>query len=61
MKNALLVVSLVLFTSFTTTIVEDETAIRKVLEDQRQAWNNYDLEGFMQGYWKRGSRSIYQV
>jgi ketosteroid isomerase-like protein len=59
MKNALLLVSLVLLTSFTTTVVDDETAIRKVLEDQRQAWNNYDLEGFMQGYWNSEELKFY--
>lgn len=59
MKNTLLLASLVLLTSFTTTIVDDETAIRKVLEDQRQAWNNYDLEGFMQGYWNSEELKFY--
>jgi uncharacterized protein (TIGR02246 family) len=27
-------------------------AIRKVIEDQRAAWNHHDLEAFMSGYWK---------
>lgn len=27
-------------------------AIRKVMNEQVVAWNNGDLEGFMQGYWK---------
>ena len=26
-------------------------AIRKVMEDQQNAWNRHDLEGFMAGYW----------
>ena len=30
----------------------DETAIRKLLDDQVRAWNRGDLEGFMAGYWK---------
>ncbi len=38
---------------------DDEVAIRKVLEDQRLAWNAYDLEGFMQGYWKSDSLKFY--
>ncbi len=38
---------------------KDEVAIRKVLEDQRLAWNAYDLEGFMQGYWKSDSLKFY--
>jgi beta-aspartyl-peptidase (threonine type) len=28
-----------------------EEAIRKVLDDQVEAWNRGDLDGFMQGYW----------
>jgi uncharacterized protein (TIGR02246 family) len=28
-----------------------ESAIRKVMDDQAEAWNRGDLEGFMQGYW----------
>ncbi|MBA6153178.1 YybH family protein [Gelidibacter maritimus] len=34
---------------------EARTAIEKVLADQEIAWNNHDLEGFMQGYWKNDS------
>jgi uncharacterized protein (TIGR02246 family) len=29
----------------------DSSAIRKVIEQQQQAWNRGDLEGFMAGYW----------
>jgi beta-aspartyl-peptidase (threonine type) len=29
-----------------------KTAIQKVLDDQKAAWNKGDLEGFMAGYWK---------
>ena len=32
-----------------------ETEIRKVLSDQDIAWNNGDIEGFMQTYWKSDS------
>jgi uncharacterized protein (TIGR02246 family) len=28
-----------------------QTTIREVLEQQTEAWNRHDLEGFMQGYW----------
>jgi beta-aspartyl-peptidase (threonine type) len=31
---------------------QSETAIRQVLDQQVQAWNRHDLEGFMAGYWK---------
>ena len=51
---------LLLLTSFNvTTESDDEAAIRKVMEDQRLAWNNYDLEGFMQGYWKSEDLKFY--
>ena len=33
----------------------DELTIRKVLDNQIKAWNNGDIEGFMQGYWKNDS------
>jgi len=32
-----------------------EKAIRQVLADQVVAWNNADLDAFMQGYWKNDS------
>ncbi len=28
-----------------------ETAVRRLLEEQEEAWNDGDLEGFMRGYW----------
>ena len=33
----------------------DELAIRKVLDDQVEAWNKGNIEAFMQGYWKNDS------
>lgn len=33
----------------------DETAIRKLLEDQTTAWNNGSIEDFMKGYWQSDS------
>jgi hypothetical protein len=33
----------------------DETVIRNILNNQSQAWNKGDYEGFMQGYWKSDS------
>ena len=36
-----------------------KTAILKVMKDQEIAWNNGDLEGFMQGYWKSDSLKFY--
>lgn len=34
---------------------KNETAIRKILDEQTQAWNRGDLEAFMAGYWKNDS------
>lgn len=36
-----------------------KAAILKVMKDQEIAWNNGDLEGFMQGYWKSDSLKFY--
>jgi ketosteroid isomerase-like protein len=36
-----------------------EAGIRLVMEAQEIAWNNHDLEGFMQGYWKSDSLKFY--
>lgn len=33
----------------------DETAIRKVLSDQSDAWNRGDIDSFMKGYWENDS------
>jgi ketosteroid isomerase-like protein len=34
-------------------------AIRKVLDDQVQAWNQGDLSGFMKGYWQSPDLSFF--
>ncbi|WP_299128144.1 DUF4440 domain-containing protein [uncultured Winogradskyella sp.] len=36
-----------------------EAGIRLVLEQQEKAWNNHDLEGFMEGYWKSEDLKFY--
>jgi ketosteroid isomerase-like protein len=41
------------------TEVEDEKAILQVMKQQEIAWNNYDLEGFMEGYWKSDSLKFF--
>ena len=33
----------------------DEQEIRKILNDQVQAWNRGDIDGFMKGYWNSDS------
>lgn len=37
----------------------DKEAILSVLKTQENAWNQNDLEGFMQGYWKSDSLKFY--
>jgi hypothetical protein len=37
----------------------DEAAILEVMKQQEEAWNNYDLEGFMQGYWNNEALKFY--
>lgn len=34
---------------------QDEISIRKILTDQNNAWNNGNIEAFMNGYWKNDS------
>ncbi|QAA82637.1 nuclear transport factor 2 family protein [Aequorivita sp. H23M31] len=38
---------------------EDKEAILAVLISQEKAWNQFDLEGYMQGYWKTDSLKFY--
>lgn len=60
MKKILLLLGLVLISSFNEVAVnDDETAIKKVMSDQQNAWNSYDLEGFMKGYWKSDELKFY--
>ena len=54
MKNLLCFLSLLLsFSSFAQS--KDETAIRKLLDDQTKAWNRGDIDNFMTGYWENDS------
>lgn len=43
------------FSLFAFTQSKDELTVRKVLDDQVEAWNKGDIEGFMEGYWKNDS------
>jgi len=43
------------YSQHTTSNQEAEKEIRLVLKKQELAWNNYDLDGFMEGYWKSDS------
>ncbi len=38
---------------------EVKQAIEIVMQDQTIAWNNHDLEGYMEGYWKNDSLKFY--
>lgn len=53
MKKHLLSCLLLLATYFSH--AQDKQAIIKVMQSQQVAWNNGDLEGYMQGYWKSDS------
>ncbi|MEM7298713.1 MAG: nuclear transport factor 2 family protein [Bacteroidota bacterium] len=51
MKNFLILLSLLPSFSLLSQSL-DEQAIRDVLADQQECWNEGDLECFMEGYWK---------
>jgi len=53
MKKLLLCCCLAL--AFFSLHAQDKQAILKVMADQTTAWNNGDIDGFMQGYWKSDS------
>lgn len=36
-------------------LFSQEKEILKVMQNQQQAWNNGDIEGYMKGYWKSDS------
>ncbi|WP_373517964.1 DUF4440 domain-containing protein [Pricia sp.] len=38
---------------------EDEKAIQALMAEQEKAWSNYDLKGFMEGYWQSDSLTYY--
>ncbi|WP_318343290.1 YybH family protein [Flagellimonas baculiformis] len=43
----------------TTDEQEDKDAIAEVLSVQQSAWNNYDIERFMETYWKSDELTFY--
>ncbi|MBC2844256.1 YybH family protein [Winogradskyella flava] len=45
--------------TYQNTFEADKAHIIKVMKAQEIAWNNHDLEGFMQGYWKSDSLKFY--
>ncbi|MGI8669942.1 MAG: YybH family protein [Aridibacter sp.] len=64
MKNLILAFTLILLVaamSFAQTDKKNlkiENAVKKVLNEQTEAWNKCDIEGFMQGYWKSENLSF---
>lgn len=61
MKNFILFLLIILTAS--SCIVDDpdkdKSDILSVLDMQQKAWNDHDLEGFMEGYWKSDSLKYY--
>lgn len=55
MKKILLLSILFIVTKTVTAQSADETAIRKILDEQTAAWNRGDIESFMKGYWENDS------
>lgn len=56
MKKYLIIFTFIASSIFAQTISESErTKIFEALENQRIAWNNGDLEGYMNGYWNSDS------
>lgn len=53
MKKCILIILLLLMYSHLH--AQDKQAILKVMNDQQTAWNNGDIDAFMQGYWKSDS------
>ncbi len=39
--------------------IDEEKAIRQILDDQVAAWNKGDLAGFMKGYWNSEKLTFY--
>ncbi len=58
-RFAYLLVLLPLLAIAQTTETPDKEAIKTLLLNQQEAWNNYDIETFMEGYWKSDSLTFY--
>jgi ketosteroid isomerase-like protein len=57
MKNIILLIAFFAASTINAQTIsdKDKTDILKVLEDQRICWNNGDLAGYMESYWKSDS------
>lgn len=54
-KSQIIVLFALLFSFAVSAQNKDETAVRNLLEQQRQAWNTGNIEKFMDGYWQNDS------
>lgn len=59
MKKLFVLFLFITVTTFAQTETEDRKAILAVLKMQENAWNQNDIEGFMQGYIKSDSLKFY--
>ncbi|MDP2688180.1 MAG: DUF4440 domain-containing protein [Aequorivita sp.] len=59
MKKLFVLFLFITVTTFAQTATEDRKAILTVLKMQENAWNQNDIEGFMQGYIKSDSLKFY--
>lgn len=57
-SKILALVSLLLFYAQRSNSQAATAQIRALLQDQVQAWNRGDIEGYMQGYWKSDSTTF---
>lgn len=55
MKNIIYTLLFSCFILFANAQSKDESAIRTIISAQQDAWNNGNLEAFMEGYWKSDS------
>lgn len=61
MKAILILFTTVILCSCTikNNIEQDHKEIMNIIKQQEEDWNNNDLEGFMEGYWKSDSLHFY--
>jgi len=55
MKKIILIFCLIAVYNFSTAQDDDKTAIRNVMHEQLIAWNNGNIDAFMQTYWQSDS------
>ena len=58
-KTILLVFLILISCGKKTTEKEDKDAVITILNNQANAWSEYNIEAFMEGYWKNDSLKFY--